>query len=149
MGSGSSGYKIGGGGDGASRPSGCSDAGFKGATATWHTLEDNLEDLKGGYEYCGGYFGTPSAPKKSRIRHIEGDCPISTARDFYNRATQGGVEEPLSNGKGFRTTMADGAVVTIRVMSSSDGSPAVDINISNGGDDGIKKQKIHFVKKGE
>lgn len=44
--------------------------------------------------------------------------------------------------------MSDGTVITMREVSSSDGSPAVDINISRGSGSGsIKGQKIHFVQK--
>ena len=151
MGSGSSGYGIGGGGGGGNPrsdpPSGAADGGFKGGTDSWQSVGDNLSDLKDNYDYRDGYFGDPSAPKKPRIRHIEGDDPVSTARDFYDRATQGGIEEPLPNGKGVKTTMSDGTVITMREVSSSDGSPAVDINISrSSGTDGIKGQKIHFVQ---
>lgn len=43
--------------------------------------------------------------------------------------------------------MADGTVVTWREVSSSDGFPAVDINIKKSTDSGgLKVQKIHFVK---
>ena len=44
--------------------------------------------------------------------------------------------------------MADGTIVTWREVSHSDGSSAVDINIkysNNSG--GLKRQKIHFVKR--
>ena len=43
--------------------------------------------------------------------------------------------------------MNDGSIISWRDVSSSDGTPAVEINIeqstSNGG---VKQQKIHFVK---
>lgn len=145
MGSGGSGYGIGRGGGGGT--SGGSDGGFKGGTDSWQSVGDNLSDLKDNYDYRDGYFGDPSSPKKPRVRHIESDDPVSTARDFYDRATQGGIEEPLPNGKGVKTTMSDGTVITMREVSSSDGSPAVDINISDSSDSGgIKGQKIHFVQ---
>ncbi|MCD8026974.1 MAG: hypothetical protein LUF33_08675 [Clostridiales bacterium] len=42
--------------------------------------------------------------------------------------------------------MADGAVITKRIVSHSDGSPVVDINIkASSHTGGIKQQKIHFV----
>ncbi|MDO5307898.1 MAG: hypothetical protein Q4G03_00155 [Planctomycetia bacterium] len=45
------------------------------------------------------------------------------------------------------TEMADGTYITWRKTSTSDGSPAVDINIVDGADvGGIKYQKIHFVE---
>ena len=46
-----------------------------------------------------------------------------------------------------KTTLSDGSVITWRNISHSDGSPAVDINVERSSDsDGIKQQKIHFVK---
>ena len=45
------------------------------------------------------------------------------------------------------THMSDGTVITMRKVSTSDGTPAVDINIEHSrGSGGIKSQKIHFVK---
>lgn len=55
----------------------------------------------------------------------------------------------LSNGKGKVTKMRDGSIISYRPISSSDGSPAIDINIRKSRNSGgIKQQKIHFVKKG-
>lgn len=60
--------------------------------------------------------------------------------------TEGGTERPLSNGHGFITTMPDGSKITLRIETSSGGSPAVDLNFE-GFHKGIKThQKIHFVK---
>ncbi len=43
--------------------------------------------------------------------------------------------------------MADGSVISMRTTSYSDGSPAVQINITNSAHSGgVKEQKIHFVK---
>jgi len=54
----------------------------------------------------------------------------------------------LSNGEGARTQMKDGTIITYREVSHSDGTSAVDINVSksSGSTGGIKSQKIHFVK---
>ncbi|MCF0106641.1 MAG: hypothetical protein HUJ53_07765 [Holdemanella sp.] len=49
-----------------------------------------------------------------------------------------------------RHSESDGTIITYREVSSSDGSPAVDINIKKSTDSsGVKSQKIHFVKKKE
>ena len=49
--------------------------------------------------------------------------------------------------KGATTKMSDGTIITWRKVSSSDGSPAIDINIKYSNDSGgLKRQKIHFVK---
>lgn len=53
----------------------------------------------------------------------------------------------MSNGKGTIAKLADGTIVSYRKVSSSDGTPAVDINIKNSKESGgVKQQKIHFVK---
>ena len=53
----------------------------------------------------------------------------------------------MNNGKGVYTKMKDGSILSYREVSSSDGSPAVEINIKQSTDHGdIKYQKIHFVK---
>lgn len=44
--------------------------------------------------------------------------------------------------------MSDGTIITYREVSSSDASPAVDINIKKSTNpSGVKSQKIHFIKK--
>ena len=60
-------------------------------------------------------------------------------------------QQPHPNGKGYRVSMKDGSIITYREVSSSDGSPAVDINITSSSDDtgGVRTQKIHFVRKKE
>ena len=59
--------------------------------------------------------------------------------DIYNKKTGEVI--------GQKTKLADGSIISWRDVSSSDGTPAVEINIeqstSNGG---VKQQKIHFVK---
>jgi hypothetical protein len=43
--------------------------------------------------------------------------------------------------------MLDGTLISSRAISSSDGSPVVEINISNSNHTGgIKEQKIYFIK---
>ena len=53
----------------------------------------------------------------------------------------------MTNGHGFYTKMKDGSILSYRETSSSDGSPAVEINIKHSTDHGdVKYQKIHFTK---
>ena len=117
---------------------------YKGGAVKYHSVMQNLSKLIPKYEYINGYFGLPGSSNK--IRHIYSDDPNKTAKDFYNKISYGGVEETLSNGKGKITNMSDGTIITWREISSSDGSPAIDINIkysTNAG--GLKQQKIHFL----
>ena len=138
MGSGSSGYGIAG-------TAGSRDAGFSGGTSLHHSLGDNLGLLTSEFPLRNDFFGSKGQGKG--IRHIDSDDPITTARDFYMRATRGGIEKPLPNGRGVMTKLSDGTVITMRLISSSDGTPAVDINISKSVDSAnVKQQKIHFIR---
>jgi hypothetical protein len=75
------------------------------------------------------------------------DNPIKTAKDFYDKASYGGIEKPLCDGKGYYTKMKDGTILSFRMISTSDSSPAVEINIRKSNDYGdLKYQKIHFGK---
>lgn len=147
MGSGNSGYRI---GNPRSFTSGQLDNGYLGGTAEQHSIRDNLSKVAETYEFSNGYFGKQSAQGRvPRTRNIESMDPKHTALDFYSRLANGGKEEPLKNGKGVATKLLDGTVITFRKISSSDGSPVVEVNIKKSKDSaGIKKQKIHFIQKG-
>lgn len=113
------------------------------------TFNTNLSKLKNKYPVNdSGYFGDKGQSKGNvSIRNIKSNGPLSTAKDFYNIAKQGGKENLLANGKGKITKMNDGTTITFRRVSSSDGSPAIDIIIKGYGE--IKSQKIHFVLEGK
>jgi hypothetical protein len=128
-------------------------SGYKGNTDHYHSISENLPPMKEKYFYKDGYFGNKgNNSKNNKVRHIESCDPSKTAKEFYDTLTHGGKEEPIYDKKtgekiGKKTTLADGSVVAWRKVSSSDGSPAVDINIEYSSDSGgIKQQKIHFVK---
>ncbi len=84
-----------------------------------------------------GYFGTKGS--SSRVRNIPGG--EEAAEEFFEEKTEGYVtEKEISNGK--VRVMEDGTTITYRPeSSSSDQSPAVDIN----GGNTYKQQKIHFT----
>ena len=146
MGSGGSGYGIGRGGGGGT--SGSSDGGYKGGAGSHHAIGDNLDALKSKFDYHDGYFGEKGDGR--RTRHEYSDDPVAQARDFYDTAGYGGVEKPMPNGEGVTCTMKDGTVISMREVSHSDGTPAVDINIRKSDDSGgVKQQKIHFMPKKE
>ena len=124
--------------------------GYKGDTGHYHTLGENAASLKESYKFNPntGYFGEPGKSSNNHVRNIESEDPLKTSKDFYEKAAYGGKEKPLGNGKGMQTEMKDGTIITFRETSSSDGTPVVEINIqSSDNNGGIKKQKIHFVKK--
>lgn len=124
---------------------------YKGDASHHHSISENLGDLSSNFDYNGGFFGTPGNNNSKSVRHIASSDPSKTAKKFYDIAAHGGIEESIigKNGKvkGFKCDMADGSVITWRNVSSSDGSPAVDINIQRSTDSGgIRQQKIHFIK---
>lgn len=122
---------------------------YKGGITYHHSITDNLPSLKSKYPISNGYFGNRGDSTKERTRHIESKNPISTSIDFYNKLTHGAIEKKLPNGKGTVAKLEDGTIVSYRKISSSDGSPAIDINIKRSKNSGgVKQQKIHFVKKG-
>ena len=126
---------------------------YKGNSPTFRSISENVTALKNDYPFLGGYFGRKGeSSTNSRVRNIESADPHATAKEFYNKAAYGGIESDIYNKKtgvviGRKTKLADGSIISWRDVSSSDGTPAVEINIeqstSNGG---VKQQKIHFVK---
>ncbi|MBO4495685.1 MAG: hypothetical protein J5752_07500 [Clostridiales bacterium] len=125
--------------------------GYKGDTGHHHTIGENIDGMKNDYPINDGYFGSKSDNKDNRVRHIESSDPSTTAKDFYDRIANGGIEKEIMDKsgkiKGATAKMADGSIVTWRNVSNSDGSPAVDINISKtSASGGLKLQKIHFIK---
>jgi ribosomal protein L24E len=120
--------------------------GYKGNTGHYHAITENVASLKSEYLYSNGYFGEKGAGRVF-VRNIKSDDPAKTAKNFYDTAARGGIEHQMSNGKGIYTKMRDGTILSFREVSSSDGSPAVEINIKQSTDNGgLKYQKIHFTK---
>ena len=118
---------------------------IKDGAISYHSVGENVLNTSKYYRYENGYFGYKA--KRGIVCHIYSNNIESTAKDFYDKITYGGIETNLPNGKGKKTDMSDGTIITWRNTSSSDGTPAVDINIKyskNSG--GVKHQKIHFVK---
>lgn len=130
---------------------GSHDAGFKGGTSGWHSIGDNLGALISHYQNREGYFGKARTPSDTKTRKLKCDDPGSTAKEFYSRAAKGGLEVPLENGEGVKTSLSDGTVVTYRPSSHTDGSPAVTLNARKSSDHKSLKpyQKIHFVREEE
>lgn len=119
--------------------------GFKGDTGHCHSISENLPDLQSVYSYNNGYFGEKGVGR-CFVRNIISDDPIETSKDFYKRASHGGIERQMNNGKGIYTKMSDGTIISYRKISASDGTPAVEINIKYSSEySDLKYQKIHFV----
>lgn len=120
--------------------------GFKGNSPTYRTIGENISDVSKNYNFSKGYFGENSPHGKEPTRNISSDDALKTAKDFYDRLAYGGMEDKVSGNMSI-TRMADGTIITMRKVSHSDGTPAIDINIEkSSGAGGIKRQKIHFVE---
>ncbi len=105
------------------------------------SVSDNAKKVSKKYGLKdNGFFGTKG--KNSRI--FKCDDPLKESADFYSKISKGGKEDVLPNGKGVRSTFEDGSRVVYRKKTSTPDSPAVEISITIY--DGIKKQKIHFIK---
>jgi len=87
-----------------------------------------------------GHYGSVGKRGNSHVRNMPGG--VSGAKKFFDNITEGFIsEEPIQNNKGIIRTLNDGTSITFRPSSSTDGTPAIDIN----GGTTLKKQKIHFV----
>ena len=123
--------------------------GYKGNADYHHSISENVGTLKENYKFSNGYFGDPGQGR-TFTRNVASDDPAAAAKDFFDKAAYGGIVSQMKNGKGETVKMKDGTIISYREVSKSDGTPAVEINISNSNDPaGIKKQKIHFVKEGD
>jgi|LauGreDrversion4_2_1035121.scaffolds.fasta_scaffold121367_4 hypothetical protein len=88
--------------------------------------------------------GRLGAKGRNKARLIASDNPAKTSEDVYSALKSGGKESRLPNGKGRLTAFPDGSRVIHRPVSSSDGSPVVEISIK--GPNG-SSYKIHFIPK--
>jgi hypothetical protein len=110
------------------------------------SISDNLDELTSSYPYQNGYFGEKGKGRHF-TRNIYSADPVKASREFYDKAAYGGVIQSMANGKGETAKMNDGTIISYREVTSSEGSPAVEINISKSTDSGgVKRQKIHFAK---
>ena len=120
---------------------------YKGGAISYHSIKDNITSTSNSYEYNNGYFGEKGKAKNDFYRQIEASNPIEESKKFYDKIAYGGIEKPMSNGKGYITELKDGTIISYREVTSTEGSPAVEINIKKSTDaGGVKKQKIHFEK---
>ncbi len=123
--------------------------GYKGNTTFFRSIGQNIMIAEKAYNFSNGYFGINSIHGKDRTRIIVSSNALSTAKDFYDKIALGGKEQVINNNMKI-TRMADGTVITMRKVSHSDGTPAVDINVkSSSHTGGIKGQKIHFIQEGQ
>lgn len=105
---------------------------------------NNIKTLSTDYKYNSesGKFGT----KGKNAQIISSHDPVKDSKNFFDKISKGGSKTKLSNGKGDRVDFTDGTTITYRVITSTKGSPAVDIKVISRTKGGISTQKIHFVK---
>ena len=122
--------------------------GYKGNSKYYRSIGQNVLLAGSKYGYANGRFGENSVHGSNSTRNIFAADNLAAAKDFYDKIAFGGIEQTVDSNMKI-TRMADGTVVTMRVVSHSDGTPVVDINIKNSTHSGgVKNQKIHFVKEG-
>ena len=119
---------------------------YKGNSIYFRSIGQNILIVSNTFSYSKGFFGENSKHGKDRTRNITASDNLATAKEFYDKIAFGGKEQIVNENMSI-TRMADGTVITMRKVSSSDGTPVVDINIKSGTHTGgVKGQKIHFVK---
>jgi hypothetical protein len=96
-----------------------------------------------------GYFGTRGKSKDNSVRNIISVDPLETAKSFFRVLGEGGRVFSMPNGRGEIRLFEGGSLVSIREVSSSDGSPSVEVNVKFKESHIAKNQKIHFTKKAE
>ena len=116
-----------------------------GSHASAGRLRDALDRLTRRFPTAtSGYFGQPSPTGDARI--VVSTNPTDSSRTFFNLASSGADRVTVSPGGG--TAIAQygkDSFVTWRITSHSDGSPAVDFNLSIQ-HLGIRPvQRIHFM----
>ena len=119
---------------------------YKGGSVGYRSISQNIPRTSVKYKYSEGRFGDSSPHTGNHTRNISSSDPLSTAKDFYDLISYGGKEIIYSNNLKV-TSMSDGTKISMREVSSSDGTPVVEVNIKYSNDtSGIKNQKIHFIK---
>ena len=111
------------------------------APSMGRSFVENVEALKSAFNYPDGLGW--SLRKGKRLARIETDDPVATATMFASIASRGFVSEVV-NDKGYRRKLADDTIVGLRIVTSSESSPAVDLNIV--GENHVRK--IHFYTGG-
>lgn len=105
-------------------------------------LSSNIKSLAAKYPTDSeGKFGKPGRGRGTR--QVPSSDPKRTGKEFFDKLSVGSKVKDLKNGKGKIGTFSDGSTVVYRPVSTSDGSPAMDLVIK--GPSGLD-YKIHFVK---
>lgn len=118
---------------------------YVGRKQQYRSLEDNVNSIKTSYSLSDGFFGVKG--KSRRVREIHSRNHEKVAKDFFNTIAKGGILDLKTIPGGVVSRLKDGSVVSLRKITSSLNSPAVEIRFrSLDSKYGIKDQKIHFVQ---
>ena len=91
-----------------------------------------------------GNFG--ESGKNTRI--IKCRDPISESAEFYEMIGRGGEIRGIPGKEGTITKLDDRSEITYRVITRTENSPAVEINVKKANAN-INGQKIHFIKENQ
>ena len=121
--------------------------GYKGGSSSHRGIGENAGKLKQDpkYHFDDGYFG-PKHKGSLNAHDLYFDDPVAASKAFYDKIAYGGIETQIGENH-WLTLMKDGTWIDYRVTTSSDGSPAVLINVKESTDSGgVRYHKIHFSK---
>ena len=108
------------------------------------TIDENASLVKDKYGLDeNGFFGETTKTKSQVFRS---NYPVEDSIEFYNKLGTGGKQSLLDNGHGVKTVLDDNTIITHRIVTSTKGSPAVDIHVYS--KSFVQTQKIHFISKG-
>lgn len=120
--------------------------GFATSPSAFHVLAGSIRELAKKYPLDRiGRFGT----KDRGSQVIRSSDPLATSQEFWRALSRGGRIAALPNGRGNRAIFDDGSHVVYRPYKTKDGSPAVEIAIQTSGHGLPRRQKIHFIPKGQ
>ena len=118
---------------------------YKGNSVYFRSVGQNVMLTSKKFGFSNGFFGENSKHGNDRTRNIFSSDNLAAAKDFYDKIAFGGKEHIVNDNMRI-TRMADGTVITMRIVFHSDGTPVVDINVKpSKHTGGVKSQKIHFV----
>lgn len=113
------------------------------------SISSNANEAAKLFTFKDGLFGIKNRKPRSKPREIIVNNPQTSATIFFNTLAAGGKKEKFDtgHGKGIKATLSDKSVITYRPITSSNGSPAVEIVVS--GSKNVKPKKYHIVRKGD
>lgn len=109
-------------------------------------IEQNASKLPEKYVlHKDGYFCDRGTGKGPHIRQHFSENPFSSAQEFYDTLSRGGIDTSIVSGeKGMSTRLSDGTYIVLRRTTKTTDTPAV--NLGHVASSYIRDQKVHFIK---